>query len=351
MPIKGSVVKRVDWTCAEYTKVFLERKRLGELASLPPHIKNQIDLWKEAQKVLPEDRWRSMSGSSVNRLVHEYKKRLDAGTLENLVPEPHDHRPASQRGFVKKESIPKELHDQFSTEGKKKYDVESPNIGAPSAPVTFDKKTSTSTPTISTETVQPPSDPVQMIATGLSILMGKAIEERLDVLVTKLVTAFDAKLNDQYIRILEYWDPEAAKQVREGKVELPPLQSFMPPAAPSPTEQQTAEVLPIKIAPPPKKKVLIVGGKNDGFWSYIQDCLPDCIIKFADGHKPRSIPTGAKFDFVLVHFMTSHSARAVINNYYPDHVFMAKGGRTEAIDIISARLGLQKVPTEKRRAA
>ena len=163
-------------------------------------------------------------------------------------------------------------------------------------------------------------------------------------MISEMMLRVDAKLDDQYIRLLEYWDPELAKQVKAGSVEMPPLPSADGLLLSVSGDGKTVTVIekPAPPPPPPKKRVLICGGKEDGFWTFLQDSLPEnVIVEFCDGHKPRSVPTGKKFDLVVVHWMTGHTSRAVIKNYYPEHEYFSKGSSTKLVILIKEKLGLK----------
>lgn len=312
--------QRIDWTEAERLKVFV--------AYLPLYnaiVEKDKKGWKgkafmQAQSVLPENR--QVGETAAVKFFQDFTKAKESGLLDNLEPERHDHRPAAERSFVKKEVTPT----------------------AASASASPTTSTAAPAPAPSTEV-----DPAQMVMQGLTLMMQKAVAESIGPLLTQLVGAINSKMDDQYIRLLEYWDPEAAKQVRDGEVKLPPLeitigeQSNVIQLAPAPSPAPT---------PPLKKhKVLIVGGKDDGFWTYLQDVMPECLITFADGHKPRSIPTNKEYDYVLVHWMTSHSARAVIKNYYPEHDYVAKGGQSTVVDMICKNLGIDRRSVRDRKSA
>ena len=308
--------QRIDWTDGERMKVFVAYAPLYDAV-----VDKERKGWKgrcfnKAQDVLPEGR--RISETAAIKFYLDFIKARQNGQLDNLVPEPHDHRPASERSFVKREVPPTAV---------------APEIAA-------------SPPTVPTAPA-PEMDPMQMILRGMTLLMQKSVIESVSPMFNQLVDAVNRKIDDQYIRLLDFWDPEAAKQVREGNVKLPPLDltasqsnvvQLTPPPSPPP--------------PPPKKhKVLIVGGKEDGFWTYLQDVMPECILTFADGHKPRTIPTGKQYDYVLVHWMTSHPARAVIKNYYPEHEFMSKGGQATVIDMICKKLGIDRRSIRERKLA
>lgn len=154
--------------------------------------------------------------------------------------------------------------------------------------------------------------------------------------ISEMMAKVNAKMDDQYLRLLEYWDPELATKARQEHLALPSHTGAL--------EQSSDHgvLTPPPPPPVPKKRILIVGGKEDGFWSYLPDQLQKLNVycDFADGHKPKSIPTGKKFDAVIVHWATSHPARAVIRNYYPDHAFMERGSTNKMMSIIKERLSI-----------
>lgn len=319
--------RRVDWTEEEFFKVqsrILEIREEMHKGVRSPLSKESS--WKEAQKVLPENRWRSFAPASIYAAEGYLKDALKAGKFPGFQLEPHDHRPIEKRAVVK-----------VAPPAPTPAPTPSPAFSVPADTLARPVPDTISSPSV--------VDPVQMIAIGLSALVKQVIRDEVRPLLLELTSAISTKLDDQYLRQLEYWDPEAAKQVREGTVKIPPLkvsalETVVSPPAPTPPPT------PAPTAPPKKHKVLIVGGKEDGFWSYLQDAMPECIITYADGHKPRSIPTGREFDFVLVHWMTSHSARAVIKNYYPDHKYMDKGSSSKVMEIIRTKFGI-KAPVRK----
>ena len=314
--MKPARKKKVFQSASDKMRLFLEYKRLAAGNGVDFPTVSDTELWRQAQEIFPEDRRISENAFVARRL--EYKKLLESGGL-NVKPEPHDHRPAAERGFV-------------------------PIAPAaePPKPVTVDPVTATP-PAVSV-----PSHPVGPLEQAITDIVRHVVKTELvpqiHGIVSQMMDQVDSRLNEQYLRLLAYWDPDLAEHARKENLDLPSITGAIGPSqvqTPSvPVQAKTS--VPAAAAPEiEKKRVLICGGKEDGFWSYLQDSLPsNIIVKFCDGHKPRSIPTGKHFDLVLVHWMTSHPARAVIKTYYPDHQMMMKGSTTRLVSIIKQQLSL-----------
>jgi hypothetical protein len=261
--------------------------------------KTSIEKWRLAQTVLEPTRRRPFKSqpdsTPLNKAYADYKAK---GKLDVKVAD-HNHEPVHKRPLVP---------------------VEKPLETAPMAQL-FAPSSAVSPPPV------PAAAATTLDAVVRSMVREIMREEVLPVLRT-LHADNKALLNDQFLRLMAYWDPEAAKVAQQEQVELPSQTGALAPDTPPP-------------APPKKKKVYLCGGLNDGFWTSIQKHLPGVELTFGDGRNQNSLPKGKEFDMVIAFWLTSHSAVSVIKSRYKDVFhFVAKGGQEAVVRLIKEKLAL-----------